>query len=310
MPHERPGFASPVTVSARLRHAVCCALLSAPLATALPAQELQAELRTWTSKSGKSSTRARLWKVTEEDGQRRLHLMKEGGFGVSFSMAWKALSPADVAYVERVTADRRRAFEAAGTEVAEIRGWLSPAAPGGPAAIDRAALERIEFLASELLLVDATDAAALEAMRVVSELERRAASPEHLVSLCRGPIARDVAATPIDALPEELQGVWWIDVRSGDGGATVERVEEGQRPAGSLRLGRLDWQTANPGDGVRALRRVARLAAVDGLATHMMIPADDAVWIVHGPTPERRVLLRKLDPGLRETGRAVFQIKH
>jgi hypothetical protein len=42
----------------------------------------------------------------------------------------------------------------------------------------------------------------------------------------------------------------------------------------------------------------------------MMILSDDTVWIVHGPTPEKRVLLRKLDSGLDEISRAVFHIEH
>lgn len=292
--------------------AVWAALLMAPLAADLPAQELQADLRTWTSRSGKSSTRARLWKVTEEDGQRRVHLMKEGGFGESFSMSWKSLSPADIAYVERVTKDRRAALETARDELGELRRHLSSSQPAGSPAIGKAALERIEFLASELLLVDATNAAALEAMAIVAALEKRTASAEHLVAQCRLPVTREAPVTAIGALPEELRGMWLMQVRSGDGGATCEHVEENLRPAASLRCGATQWQSAGPtaSDSPHAFRLMAKLAAVDELQTHMMILSDDTVWIVHGPTPEKRVLLRKLDSGLDEISRAVFHIEH
>jgi hypothetical protein len=297
----------------RWRHAIGWALLLAgPLTADLPAQELQADLRTWTSKSGKSSTKARLWKVTDEAGQRRVHLMREGGFGESFSMSWKALSPTDIAYVERVTADRRAALQAAGDDVGALRRQLAPALPAGAPFVSRATLEKIEFLASELLLVDAADAAALEAMSLVAELEKRAARPEYVIAQCRGPVDRNATATKLEALPGELQGVWLMHVTSGDGGATCEHVAENLRPSTTLRFGAAAWQTANPGVGDSPLpfRLMAKLAPVDELQTHMMMLGDDTVWVVHGPTAERWVLLRRFDPAFRETSRAVFQVRH
>ncbi|NBW85787.1 MAG: hypothetical protein EBR23_02895 [Planctomycetia bacterium] len=229
----------------RWRRAIGWALLLAgPLAADLPAQELQAELRTWTSKSGKSSTTARLWKVTDEAGHRRVHLMKEGGFGESFSMSWKALSAADIAYVERVTADRRAALHAAGDDVGALRRQLSPTLPAGAPAVSRATLEKVGFLASELLLVDATDKPALEAIALVAELEKRAARPEYVVAQCRGPVDRNAAATKLEALPGELQGVWVMHVTSVDGGATCEPVAENLRSSTALRLAAAAWQHA------------------------------------------------------------------
>lgn len=96
------------------------------------AEELQSELRTWKSKSGKTSTVARLWKLTHESGEVRVHLMKEDGN--SFSMPLKSLSPTDSIYVETVRKTRRAALNHAIATNAEQK--------------------TLEFLAGELRLVD------------------------------------------------------------------------------------------------------------------------------------------------------------
>lgn len=311
MRHEEPPGPPPLR-RCRIRHAAgWLVLLAAPWAGSLRAEELQSELRTWTSKSGKSSTVARLWKVVDEGGQRRVHLMKDGGFGVSMSMPWTSLSPVDVAYVEQVTADRRAALAAARDDVDQLR--QRAAQPRGPGSVaDEATLEKVGFLAGELLLLEPTNATAVESAALVGELRRRAARPDHVITLCQDPIARDAPITKGEALPAELQGLWWPEVESGDGGATVTAVAENQRPAAALRLAGDSCQKATPaaGEAPRSFKAVGTLAAVDGLQTHVLIFNSGGVWVVHGPTTERLVLLRTCDAGLVETGRAVFQIRH
>lgn len=133
--------------------------------------------------------------------------------------------------------------------------------------------------------------------------------PEQLLAMCRAPLNLKARLTPIDELPAEFLGMWWMYAkRDAAGGAEI--VPDRLRRFASFLITARSWQVANPGIPMapRRFELMCRFADIEGLPSYFLMLSEDMRWVLHGPVAGRWVLLRTINADGQENDRQVYEL--